>query len=133
MATFIFDKLVRDKVLQRCLDDPKVRTNYYTLEEADYKKELIAKIHEEANEIPVRDINDDEIISELADVQAVLDALRDSYGITAEELAKAQQKKLDKNGGFDDKAYIVSVELDEDSEWNEYFRAQPDKYKEVEA
>lgn len=131
MATFIFNKLVRDKVLQRCLDDPKVRTHYRTLDAMEYKKELLAKIHEEADEIPVRDISDDEIISELADAQAAIDALRDSYGITADELAAAQLKKFEKNGGFEKKAYIASVDLDDDSEWNEYFRAQPDKYKEV--
>ncbi len=132
MAIFIFDKLVRDKVLQRCLEDPKVRTTYRTLDVSEFKKELIAKIHEEANEIPVRDVSDDEIISELADVQAVLDALRDSYGISSEELATAKFKKFEKNGGFEEKAYIASVDLDDDSEWNEYFRSQPDKYKEVE-
>lgn len=133
MATFRFDKLVRDKVLQRCLDDPKVRTEYKTLTDIDFKQELLAKIHEEASEIPVASTSDDEVLSELADVQAVLDALRDAYGISSKELEAAQLKKFEKNGGFNDKAYIFSVDLDDDSEWNEYFRAQPDKYKEVQA
>jgi predicted house-cleaning noncanonical NTP pyrophosphatase (MazG superfamily) len=131
MPTFLFNKLVRDEVLQRCLDDPKVRTNYRILEGEEYKKELVAKIHEEADEIPIREKSDEEVLSELADEQAAVDALRDAYGFTAEQVAEAQRAKQEKNGGFAVRAYIMSVELDDDSEWVERFRAQPDKYVEV--
>ena len=131
MPTFIFDKLVRDKVLDRCLEDPKVRTKYHELSLEDFKKELIAKVHEEADEIPIRSESDDEIISELADVQAVIDALREVYGITQEQLSHYQEKKFVKSGGFEKRAYITSVDLDDDSEWVDIFRAQPYKYKEV--
>jgi predicted house-cleaning noncanonical NTP pyrophosphatase (MazG superfamily) len=131
MPTFLFNKLVRDEVLQRCLDDPKVRTDYRILEGEEYKKELIAKIHEETDEIPIRERGDEEVLSELADDQAAVDALRDAYGFTAEQVAEAQRAKLEKNGGFAVRAYIVSVELDDDSEWVGRFRAQPEKYVEV--
>jgi predicted house-cleaning noncanonical NTP pyrophosphatase (MazG superfamily) len=131
MPTFLFNKLVRDEVLQRCLDDPKVRTDYRILEGEEYKKELIAKIHEETDEIPIRERGDEEVLSELADDQAAVDALRDAYGFTAEQVAEAQRAKLEKNGGFAVRAYIVSVELDDDSEWVGRFRAHPEKYVEV--
>lgn len=132
MPTFLFNKLVRDEILQRCLDDPLVlNTDYRILDDEEYKRELIAKIHEEADEIPVRQKSDDEVLSELADVQAAVDALRDAYGHTAEQVAAAQRSKLEKNGGFAGRAYIVSVELDEKSEWVGRFRAQPEKYEEV--
>jgi predicted house-cleaning noncanonical NTP pyrophosphatase (MazG superfamily) len=131
MPTFIFDKLVRDKVLERCLEDPKVKTNYRTLDPQDYKKELIAKIHEETNEVPIRDIRDDEIISELADVQTVIDALLKAYGISSEQLLQFKEKKFAKNGGFEKRAYIASIDLEDDSEWIEVFRSQPEKYREL--
>jgi len=131
MPTFYFRKLVRDQVLQRCLDDPKVRTEYHTLETSDFKKELIAKIHEEADEIPVVDEQSDDVLSEIADVQAVIDALSESYGYSKQDIADAQAKKSAKNGAFEKQVYITKVDLDDDSEWIEYFRKSPEKYEEV--
>lgn len=131
MPKFIFNKLVRDQVLQRCLDDPKVRTNYKILDSLEFKKALIDKLHEEAQEIPVLDQADDEVLSEIADVQAVLDSLLETYGYTKDSLVAAQEKKATKNGVFEKRAYIESVDLDDDSEWIEYFRKSPDKYEEV--
>ena len=131
MPTFYFRKLVRDKVLQRCIDDPKVRTNYHTLTDAEYKAELLAKIHEEAEEIPLLDEANDEVLSEIADVQAVIDSLIKGYGLTKEQIAEAQSQKEVKNGAFDDRAYIESVELDDDSEWVAILREQPEKYEEA--
>lgn len=131
MPSFYFRKLVRDKVLQRCLDDPEVTTTYRTLDPMEYKQQLIEKIHEEAAEIPVLATADDEVLSEIADVQAVLDALTKSYGYTKEDIAAARDKKEAKNGAFDDRAYIEKVDLSDGSEWIEYFRNAPDKYEEI--
>jgi len=131
MPTFYFRKLVRDQVLQRCLDDPKVRTEYHTLETSDFKKELIAKIHEEADEIPIVNERLDDVLSEIADVQAVIDALSESYGYSKQDIADAQAKKSAKNGTFEKQVYITKVDLDDDSEWIEYFRKSPDKYEEA--
>ena len=130
MPTFFFKKLVRDQVLQRCLDDPKVRTDYRILESSEFKKELIAKIHEEAAEIPVVDNKNDEVLSEIADVQAVIDSLAEAYGYTKDDIAAAQHKKATKNGVFEKRDYIYSVDLDDDSEWIAYFRKSPEKYEE---
>ena len=130
MPTFFFKKLVRDLVLQRCLDDPKVRTDYRTLELQEFKQALVAKIHEEADEVPVVDDKHDDVLSEIADVQAVIDSLVEAYGYTKAEVTTAQHKKAVKNGVFEKRAYINSVELDDDSEWIAYFRQSPEKYEE---
>lgn len=131
MPSFYFKKLVRDQVLQRCLDDPKVKTVYRILDTTEFKKELIAKIYEEAQEIPVIDSKHDDVLSEIADVQAVLDALAESYGYTRADVAESQSKKEAKNGTFDTRAYIEKVDLDDDSEWVDYFRKSPEKYEEI--
>jgi predicted house-cleaning noncanonical NTP pyrophosphatase (MazG superfamily) len=133
MPVYKFEKLVRDEVLQRCLDDPKVlHTEYRILEGLKYKRALIGKLHEEADEIPIVEKATPDVIDEIADEQSALDALREAYGITAEQIAEAQKEKARKKGGFSAvRAYIISVEVTDDSEWNEYFRAQPDKYEEV--
>lgn len=131
MPRFYFEKLVRDKVLDRCLDDPKVlRTEYEKLAPIALKKALIDKIHEEAAEIPVQDELDDDVLSEIADVQAVVNALCNTYGISREQLAEAVARKEAKNGGFANGAYIDYVDLNEASEWVDIFCQQPDKYRE---
>lgn len=130
MPTFYFKKLVRDQVLQRCLDDPKVQTDYRILDGLAYKKELVAKIHEEASEIPLLDDKDEAVLSEIADVQAVIDGLVTAYGYNAKDIAEAQARKQSKNGIFEKRAYIEKVVLDDDSEWIAYFRKSPEKYEE---
>ncbi|MBC7459662.1 hypothetical protein H7200_03055 [Candidatus Saccharibacteria bacterium] len=122
---------MRDQVLQRCLDDPKVITQYQTLDPLAFKKALVAKIFEEAAEIPILDTKNDEVLSEIADVQAVIDSLTTAYGYTKEEVAAAQQHKANKNGTFEKRAYIEYVELKDDSEWIDYFRKSPEKYEEI--
>ena len=131
MPSFYFRKLVRDQVLQRCLDDPKVKTQYRILDPVEFKKELIAKIYEEAAEIPILTETNDEVLSEIADVQAVVDSLIEAYGYTREDVVFAQNKKAAKNGSFEKRAYIEKVDLDETSEWVAYFRQSPDKYEEI--
>ncbi|RKW03529.1 MAG: hypothetical protein D8B38_01615, partial [Candidatus Saccharimonas sp.] len=75
MVRFYLEKLVRDKLVEKCKADPQVlHTEYYQLDRAAYRRELQRKIHEEANEIPLGDDRLEEALQELADVQAVLDA-----------------------------------------------------------
>lgn len=131
MPRFYFEKLVRDKILERCLEDPKVlHTEYATLGDIALKQELVKKVLEEAAEVPIVPEANDDVVGEIADIQAVLDALRKAYGISKEALDAAVQKKADKNGAFDDAIYIDYVDLADDSEWVETFRQQPDKYRE---
>ncbi len=130
MKTFFFKKLVRDKVLERCIADEKVKTFYWTLSDEEYQTELVAKLHEEIDEAAVA-VDAKEMLAEIADVQEVLDALAGLYGFTKADINTAQDSKRQKNGAFNERAYIEKVELDDDSEWVEIFRAQPDKYKEA--
>lgn len=132
MPKFYFRKLVRDKVVGDCLADPKViKTNYRVLEDSEYRQELIKKIAEEATEIPLNSESDlDEALSEIADLQNVIDATREHYGFSKKDVQTAGDKKTAKKGGFENRHYIDYVVLADDSEWIEIFRAQPDKYEE---
>ena len=130
MPRFYFEKLVRDKVLDRCLEDPKVKTTYRVLGNTEFVSELIKKVQEEAAEIPVKDSVDEEVLEEVADLRTAVKTLQNALGITDEDLEAVQQKKDDKNGVFEQRAYIEFVDLEEDSEWVEVFRKQPEKYRE---
>lgn len=132
MPKFRLNKLVRDKVVQLCLDDPLItETNYHVLGQMEYKQALKDKIFEEGEEIPVREVRDEEVLSEIADLQTVLDHLRDAYEISEEEVRQAQADKSMKKGAFKNQHFIDTVICDDKSPWTADFRSCPEKYPEI--
>lgn len=130
MSRFQFRKLIRDKILALHLAEGH-EVEYRNLAGVELKTMLRQKIHEEADEIPIREIIDDEVIEEISDVQQALDDLKQQYGISDEQVRTAQTAKHNKKGGFADGVFIESVELPEDDKWVAYYRASPDKYPEI--
>ena len=131
MIRFYLQKLVRDKVVKKCLDDPEfLHTEYRTLDKQAFRRELLRKVHEEADEIPLDDNQRDESLKELADLQEVVDALRQALGFSIEQVQEAMARKKQKKGGFDNRHYIEYNDLVDNSKWVEIFRAQPEKYRE---
>ena len=131
MVRFYLQKLVRDKVVPNCLDDPEVlHTGYRELDSQEFCRELVRKIHEEADEIPLGDKQRDESLKELADLQEVVDTLRQAFGFSIEQVQEEMARKKQKKGGFDNRHYIEYNDLVDDSKWVEIFRAQPEKYRE---
>lgn len=131
MIRFYLQKLVRDKVVKKCLDDEEVlHTEYHTLDKQEFRRELLRKVHEEADEIPLGDNRRDESLKELADLQEVVDALRQDFGFSIEQVQEEMARKKQDKGGFDKRHYIKYHDLDDDSKWVKIFRAQPEKYRE---
>lgn len=131
MIRFYLQKLVRDKVTKKCLDDPGVlHTECRELDKQEFRRELVHKIHEEADEIPLGDNQRDESLKELADLQEVVDALRQDFGFSVEQVQAEMACKKQSKGGFDRRYYIEYNDLIDDSKWVEVFRVQPDKYRE---
>ena len=131
MVRFYLQKLVRDKVVKKCLDDEEVlHTEYRELNKQEFRRELLRKIHEEADEIPLDDNQRGESLKELADLQEVVDALRQDFGFSIEQVQEEMARKKQDKGGFDKRHYIKYHDLADDSKWVEIFRAQPEKYRE---
>ena len=129
MPTFIFNKLIRDKLKAEYVKLDHKAT-YKKLSETELFEALKQKIIEEAKEIPA-DGSKEEIASELADVQQVLDDLATRAGITIEEIMNAKQKKFEKKGGFSEGLFVEKVELHPNDEWVAYYRRSPEKYEEI--
>ena len=129
MPTFIFNKLVRDK-----LRDEYVRMNekaeYRKLSRLEFSQELAHKIVEEVNEIP-HEGTKAEIAAELADAKQAMDDLMDLHDIKIKEVTDIQKMKFDKKGGFSEGNFVVSLELKDGDEWVEYYRKEPDIFVEV--
>lgn len=130
MPTFVFTKLIRDKILALHIEAGH-EIKYKKLTGEALKAKLRNKLHEEADEIPIREVADDEIVEEISDVQQVLDDLKREYGISDEQVRRVQESKFVRKGGFSDGVYVESVTADENDEWTAYYRAAPDKYPEV--
>lgn len=128
MPKFIFNKLVRDKIVDQQIAsgaDPE----YYTLDPTEHAEALVAKILEEAQEIPVSDR--DEAIKEIADVQQALDDLKTVLGLDDQEIANAQAVKNERAGAFANGVFVESVTVDEGDKWVDYYRKHPSRYPEV--
>ncbi len=128
MPTFILNKLVRDKIVDDQLQSGQ-RPVYHTLDPEQHVTALIAKIIEEAKEIPAD--NRQEAVKEIADVQQVLDDLKASLEITSQEVADVQKNREAKAGGFKKALFVETVSPDEGSKWAEYYRTDPSRFIEV--
>ncbi len=129
MPTFIFNKLIRDK-----LKDEYVRMNqqavYKKLSPDEFADALKQKIIEETKELR-HDGTKEDFVSELADIQQAIHDLMDLKNISADDIEAKRRVKFDKKGGFADASYVTSLRLQNDDEWVDYYRKSPDVFKEV--
>ncbi|MFZ1249950.1 MAG: nucleoside triphosphate pyrophosphohydrolase [Candidatus Microsaccharimonas sp.] len=128
MATFLFNKLVRDK-LKDVYVELKQRPTYRPLSDDEFKKALKNKLIEEANEIDI--MNRDSVVNELADVLQVVEDLAHSFSISSADIHTIKKEKFRKKGGFSEGLFVEKLELTEDDEWNDYYRKSPDIFKEL--
>ena len=128
MPRFTFSKLVRDKIIEHQIASG-ASPAYRQLSPEEHEQALIEKIIEEAQEINTAP--PEERASEIADVQQALDDLKERYGLSDENIKRAQIAKTEKNGAFKKGYFIDSVELDENDEWVAYYRQHADRYPEI--
>jgi predicted house-cleaning noncanonical NTP pyrophosphatase (MazG superfamily) len=95
-----YDKLVRDKIPAR-IEAKGERCAWYTAADGEFREKLLAKLQEEAAEFVA-----DPSREELADVMEVIEALRELYGWTAEEVAALQAEKREARGGYRDRIVL---------------------------
>lgn len=103
-----YNKLIRDNIPEIIEKDNK-SCIVTVLSDVQFKAELKQKLIEEAKELSLAETRD-ELINELADIQEILDNVRRITKITQEEVIVYQNKKAVKNGRFDKKLLLVSVE-----------------------
>lgn len=130
MPTFRYHKLVRDNIWDWHIEAGHTPKGEQLTGDA-LRAAMAEKLHEEADEVAGAKTRE-ELVEEIADVQQLLDDLRESQGISTDELRAVQVRKRDKKGGFLVGHYIETVTIpDEDDKWAQYCRADPDKYPEV--
>ncbi|MCY9696423.1 nucleoside triphosphate pyrophosphohydrolase [Paenibacillus alginolyticus] len=100
-------KLVRDKIPQVVGEQGK-KAEFRVLSDVEYKAVLNLKLHEELLEFI--NANEDDQITELADLVEVVYGILETKGVSIEDFEKVRLTKKAEYGGFKEKLLLVSVE-----------------------
>ena len=103
------NKLVRDKIPE-IIEKTGKKYEVRTLDNEEYKKELLKKIVEEAKEVLDTNGNKKEIVKELGDVLEVIDHLITVFDLDKTEIEKVKQERKESRGGFDKKLFLEYTE-----------------------
>lgn len=102
------NKLVRDSIPEIIRQAGK-QCEVALMSEAEFSQALREKLLEEAQEAVVA--SQENLVSELADLQEVIDALLVVYGIERESLIKEQTRKRTERGGFEQRLRLLWTEF----------------------
>ncbi|MHA1541054.1 MAG: NUDIX domain-containing protein [Alphaproteobacteria bacterium] len=121
--------LIRDKRLD-WMQKRGIKVDWKKLSDSDFEEHLRDKIVEEATEVSL-ERKQDGLVEEIGDVFEVIEYLMKMKDISHEEVKKAQDKKRNELGNFDDRVYTMNVEIDSNNEEIEYYFKNSHKYPEI--
>lgn len=104
----VHNKLIRDKIPE-ILSAKKIKFKVSKLNDKQFRKALKNKLLEEVIELKDAKTKD-ELLNELADVHEVFEVILKNNRISMKDVAKKQQKKRIKRGGFDKKLFLRYVD-----------------------
>lgn len=102
-----YHKLVRDNIpdiIRSNGERPIIRK----LSVAEYKKELLKKLQEEAKEV-LEAKEKQERVKELSDVQEVLTAIYKAFDIACGDVTKMARQRRKERGGFSKRIFLKGV------------------------
>jgi predicted house-cleaning noncanonical NTP pyrophosphatase (MazG superfamily) len=102
------NKLVRDYIPQ-IIRQSGHQCDIAILSEAEFSQALREKLLEEAQEVAGASPQD--LVSELADLQEVIDAILPLYGISRDDVLTEQRRKRAERGGFEQRIRLLWTQL----------------------
>ena len=102
-----YNKLVRDRIPEIIQEEGNI-ADIIILSEESFKQAIKEKLIEEATEV-CNAQNRDDILSELADLQEVMDTIKQLYNINTLEVNTIQAVKALQRGKFEKRLYLKSV------------------------
>ncbi|MGF1504692.1 MAG: nucleoside triphosphate pyrophosphohydrolase [Chloroflexi bacterium] len=105
MTRHYYHKLVRDRIPE-IIEEAGGRCETGTYANADYARALLDKLIEEATEAR-RAAHPDDLVTELADVFEVLDALLAAHNITPEQVMFRKVARRHERGGFEARTQLL--------------------------
>jgi len=103
----IYNKLIRDRIPEIIEKDGNT-ADIIILSEESFKQAIKEKLIEEATEVLNAD-NRDEVLSELADLQEVMDTIKQLYNINSLEVNTIQAVKALQRGKFEKRLYLKQI------------------------
>lgn len=119
---YVYNKLVRDKILEAINKKGDRKANYRILNDKEYIEELDKKLFEEAHEFV-----EEHSVEELADLMEVIGAIMKIKNISLEDVQKEREIKNYKKGKFENRIFLIDVEQEyaderEEKELNKEWR-----------
>lgn len=103
----IYNKLVRDRIPE-IITRSNRQLEVKTMTPAEFEVALREKMVEEAAEAREADVA--HLVTELADIQEVMQALMQLHGITPEALQQEQENRRLERGGFEQRLKLLWTE-----------------------
>jgi predicted house-cleaning noncanonical NTP pyrophosphatase (MazG superfamily) len=100
-----YNKLIRDKIPEKIAKEGSA-CEVRELSDEEFEFELVKKVEEEARGM-ANSASREELMSELADVEAVLDEIKKLKNVTSEELETFKERNFEKKGGFDKRLFLI--------------------------
>lgn len=122
---FYLNKLIRDN-LPEMMRGRAQKPSVTTLTGDKLVVALVNKLTEESREL---DPKSPKFLQELSEVTQVLDDLLETLD-AREEVERLRQADLARRGGFRKGQYISTLSLAPDDEWVEYYRKEPERFRE---
>lgn len=131
MRRFLFNKLARDKTVERLSAQGAVVKSKILEDNNDLLEAMTQKIVEELEEV-FDSQSQEELIEELADLEEVLAAFKKLVDIDQKEVEAVRKAKAAERGTFEKRLFAEYVDVPESAtEILEYIKEQPDKYPEI--
>jgi predicted house-cleaning noncanonical NTP pyrophosphatase (MazG superfamily) len=122
-------KLIRDKIPE-ILREGNIVVSARRMEKDEYIRCLKDKLLEEAKET-IKSNTQNDFKEELADMLEVIHALIDAHNLSYQEIEDVRLQKKNEKGGFEERIYNASVEMDADNKAVDYYKKRPDDYPEI--
>jgi len=102
-------KLIRDRIpeiIEADNEKPVVRV----LDNVEFKKELLKKLIEEAQEASEAGGDKKELQKEIGDILEIMEYVVQVFGLDKKQIYATKQKRKDSRGGFDKKLFLEYTE-----------------------
>ena len=99
-----YHKLIRDRIPEIIRADG-YSCDIETMDEHEYRQALRQKLVEESCEVATA--SEQELVSELADLHEVIDALMSSYNISPTTVQATQEQRRTERGGFQQRLRLL--------------------------
>lgn len=129
IKSFKVEKLIRDKI-PAFLESKGITAHTKVMDNQEFISKLKDKLLEEVEEALETSIPD-ELCEELADVLEVIHTLSKASGLTMQQVEETRLKKNQIKGGFQNKLYNSSIQIEQSNPSVHYYLNNPKKYPQI--